>query len=55
MTIETAQALLNNPEYVSAYTEWNRRPMHISDAVFSKAMDWAEAALFVSAHQANRA
>ena len=51
MTIETATALLNNPEYVSAYAEWNRRPMHISDATFTKAMDWAEAALFVSAHQ----
>ncbi len=55
MNIETAKSLLNNSEYVSAYAEWNRRPMEISDAVFSKAMDWAEAALFISAYQANRA
>ena len=51
MTIETAQTLLNNPEYVSAYAEWSRRPMHTSDEIFNKAMDWAEAAVFVSAHQ----
>lgn len=55
MTIETAQALLNNPEYVSAYAEWNKRPMHISDVVFTKAMDWAEAAVFVSSYETNRA
>ena len=51
MTIETAQALLNNPDYASAFAEWNKRPMHISDVVFNKAMDWAEAALFIAAHQ----
>ncbi len=55
MTIETAQALLNNPQYSAAYAEWNRRPMHISDAIFTKAMDWAEAALFVTSYEATRA
>ena len=51
MNIETAQALLNNPDYVSAYADWNRQPMQTSEEVFKRAMDWAEAALFVSAHQ----
>ena len=50
LTIETAQALLNDPEYVAAYAEWNRRPMDIADEAFRKAMDWAEAALFVASH-----
>tara|TARA_R110002050_G_C8503810_1_gene475856 strand:+ start:309 stop:485 length:177 start_codon:yes stop_codon:yes gene_type:complete len=46
--IDEAKALLNNPEYVSAYAQWNRKPMETSDEDFTKAMDWAEALLFLS-------
>lgn len=51
--IDDAKALLNNPEYVSAYAQWNRRPMETSDEDFTKAMDWAEALLILSTLQTN--
>ena len=46
--IDEAKALLNDPEYVAAYAQWNRRPMETSDEDFTKAMDWAEALLILS-------
>ena len=46
--IDDAKALLNDPEYVAAYAQWNRKPMETSDKDFTKAMDWAEALLILS-------
>ena len=46
--IDEAKALLNNPEYVSAFAKWNTKPMETSDEDFTKAMDWAEALLILS-------
>jgi len=46
--IDDAKALLNNPEYVRAYAQWNRKPMETSDEDFTKAMDWCEALLILS-------
>jgi len=51
MNIQTAQKLLNDPEYISAYVVWKQRSRHISDDVFTQAMDWTEAAFTVKAHQ----
>jgi len=46
--IDEAKALLNDPEYVAAYSQWNHRPMETSDEDFTKAMDWAESLLILS-------
>lgn len=51
MPIKTAQAILNNPEYGSAYAELIRRPTDISEELYTKAIDWLQATLVVSAHQ----
>lgn len=45
---DEAKALLNNPRYVRAYAQWNRKPMETSDEDFTKAMAWAEALLILS-------
>ena len=46
--VDEAKALLNNPEYVRAYAQWNLKPMETSDEDFNKAMDWTEALLILS-------
>ncbi len=47
--IRKAKALINNPEYVAAYAQWNRKPMETSDKDFEKAMDWIETVFALSA------
>ena len=54
MDFNTAKNLLNKAELIKAFAKWTRQPMDVTDAEFRDAMDWSQAALVVSAGEANR-
>lgn len=45
MTIIEAKQIINDPDYVAAYSQFARNPMDTYDATYRLAVDWLQATL----------